>query len=198
MYIKIKKTSWLDFCKFGIRKFTEMMKNVWLGILILSMGLTFAQKAPEFNKTEFDSLSLSQSILDLEGNSTMVKEIFEKHKGKVILLDVWASWCPDCIKGLPQLKEVQKKYPQVVYLFFSLDRIGKEEVWKSAIEKFDMEGEHYWFNTDWKNDFTNFLELNWVPRYVLVDQEGKIAYYYAVHADDKEMMETLSKLISGT
>lgn len=174
------------------------MKNIiGLGILILSMSWTFAQKAPEINKTEFDEVSLSQSILDLEGQQTTVKEIFESHKGKVILLDIWASWCPDCIKGLPELREIQAKYPDVVYLFFSLDRVGKEEVWKSTIEKFKIEGEHYWFNTEWKNDFTNFLELNWVPRYVLIDQEGKIVHYYAVHADDKEMISTLDSLMDG-
>ena len=172
------------------------MKNIVLiGLLAVSFGWVNAQKAPEALKTEFDSLSLSQTILDLEGNETTVKEIFENHKGKVILLDIWASWCADCIKGLPELKAIQKQYPDVVYLFFSLDRIGKEEVWKSTIKKFEMEGEHYWFNTDWKNDFTNYLELNWIPRYLLIDQDGNIAHYYAVHADDKEMIETLKKLI---
>ena len=83
----------------------------------------------------------------------------------------------------------------MVYLFFSLDRIGKEDAWKNAVEKFNIEGEHYWFNTDWKNDFTNDIELNWVPRYILIDQEGKIAHYYAVKADDTVLVESLKRLI---
>lgn len=175
-----------------------IMKNTFL-FCTLFLGLNFilAQQAPEHNKTTFDEKALLQPIFDLDGQTTSVQAIFEKHQGKIILLDVWASWCPDCITGLPELKQVQKDYPEVVYLFFSLDRVGKEAAWKNAIEKFNIEGEHYWFNTEWKNDFTEFIELNWVPRYVLIDQDGKIAHYYAVKADDLELIKKLKELISS-
>ena len=162
------------------------------GVLAVSL---IAQEAPSETKTEFDEISLSQPIYDLGGSQFSVGEVLKKYEGKIVLLDVWASWCPDCIKGLPKLKEVQKEYPDVVYLFFSLDRIGKEDAWKNGIEKYKIEGEHYWFNSDWKNDFTNYIGLNWIPRYLLIDQNGKIAYYYAVHADDSEMIKQLNLLI---
>lgn len=171
-----------------------MKNSIWVFCLVLSGFNLSAQEVPTEIKTEFDSVSLSQKLLDLEGNQMTVGEVFQKYKGKMILLDVWASWCPDCIKGLPKLKEVQKEFPDVVYLFFSLDRIGKEEAWKKGIEKFDIQGEHYWFNADWKNDFTNNIDLNWIPRYILIDQSGKIAHYYAIHADDPEMLEQLVEL----
>lgn len=169
-----------------------------LALIFLFFGLTisFAQKTPEVIKNEFDQISLGQPIFDFNGNQTTVGDIFEKHKGKVIYLDIWASWCPDCITGLPALREIQAKYPEVVYLFFSLDRVGREDAWKNAIEKFDIEGEHYWFNTEWKNDFTDYIQLNWIPRYMLIDQEGKIAHYYAVHANDEIMVATLDELVS--
>lgn len=173
----------------------KMKKTLLFCTLLFGLNLVFGQKAPEENKTTFDQNALLQPIFDWEGKSTDVKSIFEKHQGKVILLDVWASWCPDCITGLPALKQLQSDYPEVVYLFFSLDRIGKEDAWKNAVEKFNIEGEHYWFNTDWKNDFTNDIELNWVPRYILIDQEGKIAHYYAVKADDTVLVESLKRLI---
>ncbi|MFA7686914.1 MAG: thioredoxin family protein [Moheibacter sp.] len=154
----------------------------------------FAQEVPTEVKTEFDSVALNQPIFDLEGNEISVGDVLKKYEGNVVLLDIWASWCPDCIKGLPKLKEVQKEFPDVVYLFFSLDRIGKEDAWKNGIEKYDIEGEHYWFNTEWKNDFTNYIGINWIPRYILIDRSGKIAHYYAIHADDPQMMEMLVEL----
>ena len=129
------------------------MKNTILGILFLALlSISKAQEVPTEVKTEFDEISLSQTLQDLDGNQLSVGEVFKKYEGKIILLDIWASWCPDCIKGLPALKEVQRQYPELVYLFFSLDRIGKEEAWKNAIEKFEIQGEHYWFNTEWKNE----------------------------------------------
>lgn len=173
------------------------MKHLFFGgfLSFLSLSL-FAQEAPAESKTFFDETSLAQSLYDLEGNSTTVGDVFEKHKGKVIFLDLWASWCPDCIKGLPELEEVQAKFPEVVYLFFSLDR--KESAWKKGIKKYNIQGEHYWFNTAWKNDFTEYIGLNWIPRYMLIDQKGNIAHFYAVHADDDAMMKAVRELSSVT
>lgn len=171
------------------------MKNLFLTLVTaFSASCLFAQEAPAEMKTLFDETALGQGIQDLNGNKTTVGEVFKKYEGKVILLDIWASWCPDCIKGIPMLKNVQKQFPDVVYLFFSLDKTGKEDAWKNGIEKYDIEGEHYWFNSDWKNAFTEYIGLNWIPRYMLIDQTGKIAYYYAVHADDPVMLETLTEL----
>lgn len=174
------------------------MKNIFLGLLtvFICAGLD-AQKLPEKDKTEFSKEALAQKIQDIEGNITTVGEIFDRHSGKVIFLDIWATWCADCITGFPELKKIQKKYPDAVYIFFSLDRIGKEEVWKNGIEKYQIGGEHYWFNTDWKNDFDNFIDLNWIPRYMVIDQTGRIAHYYSVHADDPRMIQVLEKTLKN-
>lgn len=194
---------WLCFCNcvevYSIKKFVvylnlnrEKMKNLSLVILLMIGFMSFAQEAPTEVKTEFDSVALSQTMVDLEGNSKTVKEVLEQHKGKLILIDLWASWCGDCIKGLPKLVTLQEQNPDLVYLFFSLDR--NEEAWKKSIDKHNIKGEHYWFKTEWKNNFTEYIGLNWIPRYMLIDKEGKIAHYYAVHADDPQMMETLVEL----
>lgn len=172
-----------------------MKKYGILWVVFLFSVMAFGQEVPTEMKTEFDEVSLAQKIQDLEGNVLTVGEVLKKYDGKIILLDIWASWCPDCIKGLPKLKTVQSQYPEVVYLFFSLDRVGKEDAWKNGIEKYGIEGEHYWFNSDWKNDFTNYIGLNWIPRYMLIDREGKISHYYAIHADDPQMMENLVELM---
>lgn len=160
-------------------------------MIFLSWTL-FSQEVPTEVKSEFDSLALSQTLVDLNGNTSTIGEVFNLHKGKPILIDLWASWCKDCITGLPKLKALQNQYPDIVYLFLSLDRT--EGAWKKAIEKYEIEGEHYWFNTEWKNNFTEYVGLNWIPRYMLIDSEGKIAHYYAIHADDPVMMETLVEM----
>lgn len=174
------------------------MKNIFFGLLaVFFFSNLLAQTLPENDKTEFSTEALNQRIQDTDGKVTTVGDIFGKHKGKVIVLDIWATWCPDCITGFPELKKIQKKYPEAVYLFFSLDRIGKEEVWKNGIEKYELSGEHYWFNTDWKNDFDNFIDLNWIPRYMVIDQTGKIAHYYSIHADDPRMIQMLEKTLKN-
>jgi|SRR5690554_3211091 len=174
------------------------MKNILISILVVFIfSNLWGQKLPEADKKEFTREALNQKIQDRDGHITTIGEIFDEYRGKVILLDIWASWCSDCITGFPNLKKIQKKYPDVIYLFFSLDRVGKEEVWKNAIDKYELEGVHYWFNSDWKNDFNNYIDLNWIPRYMLIDQTSKIAYYYSIHADDPRMIQVLEKTLGN-
>lgn len=173
------------------------MKNLFIALIFGFISLSlFGQEVPTESKTTFDDVSLNQSLFDLKGSSTTVGAIFEQYKGKIIFLDLWASWCSDCIKGLPRLKEVQSKYTDMVYLFFSLDR--NENAWKRGIEKFNIQGEHYWFSTGWKNGFTNYIGLNWIPRYILIDQTGNIAHYYAVHADDTKLLSKIEELMASS
>ena len=167
------------------------MKKIF-ALLVVCLVLTSCEAQ---TKTEFTKEALENVMTTIDNKPITFEEIMNKYKGQTIFIDVWASWCSDCIKGLPKLKAVQSQFPEVVYLFLSLDRIGKEEAWKNGIEKFGIEGEHYWFNADWKNDFTNYIGLNWIPRYMLIDREGKIAHYYAIHADDAQMMERLVELM---
>lgn len=172
-----------------------MKSLIYTFLILFTAGNLLGQTLPEDEKTEFSPEALAQKIQDTSGNILTVGDVFKKYEGKVILLDIWATWCPDCITGFPDLKKIQKKYPDVVYVFFSLDRIGKEDTWKNGIEKYELAGEHYWFNTDWKNDFDNYIDLNWIPRYMLIDQTGKIANYYSVHADDPRMIQVLAKTL---
>ncbi len=44
-----------------------------------------------------------------------VREILKKHQGKVTVIEVWASWCSDCVKAMPKLKELQANHPDVDY-----------------------------------------------------------------------------------
>ena len=78
-------------------------------------------------------------------------------------------------------------------MYFSLDR--SEEQWKKGLEKYGLEEEkNYWFQQGWKNEFNNYIDLNWVPRFIVVNQEGKIAKYYAISPEDPELLSTIETL----
>lgn len=169
------------------------MKSLY--ILAISLFITLsaaAQKVPKVSKTEFPEAALQQVLYGLDGSEITAGSILETYRGKTVLLYIWATWCPDCLKGFPELKAFQKANPDVSTLYFSLDR--KEEQWKNGIEKFALQGQHYWFKTEWKNEFTNAIELNWIPRYLIIDPDGRIAKYYAVKADDPTLQETVDSL----
>ncbi len=116
--------------------------------------LAVGQQPPTVSKTEFSEAALLQPLFAPDGQQTTARSILAANKGKTVLLYIWAAWCPDCIKGFPELYAFQRANPDVHVVYFSLDR--KEEQWQDGIRKFKLEGEHYWFKTDWKNAFTKY------------------------------------------
>lgn len=169
-----------------------MVRTYILLFSVLVAHMALAQQAPAVLKTEFTGAALQQPLFDLDGEQTAAGEILETYRGKTVLLYIWAMWCPDCLKGFPELKAFQAANPDVPVVYFSLDR--EEQRWKDGIKKFDLKGVHYWFKTDWKNDFTNAIDLNWIPRYLIIGPEGGIAHYYAVKADDPALQEAVDRL----
>lgn len=160
---------------------------------IISLFSLFAlfsctQSSPE----KFAKEALEETLITVNNEKISFKNVLNTYKGKTVVIDVWASWCPDCIKGMPKVKELQKNYPDVVFLFISLDKT--QEAWKKGIEKYNIQGEHYFISGGMKGTFGKAIQLDWIPRYLILDKEGKIALYKAIKADDKKITTILNQL----
>ncbi|WP_335974506.1 thioredoxin family protein [Gaetbulibacter jejuensis] len=139
--------------------------------------------------TQFSQDALNDTFVTLSGETIPFNEILTKHKDKTILIDVWASWCKDCIKGMPKVKTLQENNTDVVYVFLSLDK--SMDSWKRGIDKYQVEGDHYFMQSGWKGDFGTFIDLDWIPRYMVVDETGTIKLFKAVKADDSKLINAL-------
>lgn len=169
------------------------MRNLLLGISFFAYGFSFGQDVPKVQKKEFTDEVLSQKITNKEGKKVSINNILQQHEGKILIIDFWASWCKDCILALPKSKELVEDNPDVHFVYFSLDR--SKEQWKKGLDKYGIsEKENYWFDEGWKNKFNTYMDLNWIPRFVLVDQNGKIANYYAISPDDSQLKEKIDQL----
>lgn len=160
-----------------------MKKIIFLLVTTVFMSCNFEKP------TQFSEKALQNKMISLNEKTLTFKEVVEKHKGKKIVIDVWASWCADCIKGLPTVKELQKEFPEVVFLFLSVDK--KKAAWKKGITRFKIEGEHYLVNGDFDAEFSDFLGLSWIPRYLVVDEKGGITLFKATKATDKNIVKAL-------
>ena len=161
-------------------------------LAMLATHIAAAQKAPSVLKTAFPEEALQQTLVTPGGAETTAGDVLDAYKGQTVMLYIWAAWCPDCLKGFPELQAFQKANPDVPVIYFSRDRT--ENQWKDAIERFDLQGDHYWFEGDAKNVFTQAIDLNWIPRYMIINPEGGIAHYYAIHADDPALQQAVDKL----
>lgn len=143
------------------------------------------------NSDEFKSVTLDKNFTSLEGTEITFKNILKANEGKTIVIDIWASWCPDCIKGIPSIEKMQEQFPDVAYVFLSLDKTP--EAWKEAIEKYKLKGSHYYLNEKMSGEFGKSIDLDWIPRYIIVNKEGKIVDYKSIAADDKTFLFILKK-----
>jgi thiol-disulfide isomerase/thioredoxin len=144
--------------------------------------------------TEFSEKALQEKVYNLNDEVSTFNDVIDQHKGKKILIDVWASWCRDCLVGMPKVKELQTAFPEVVYLFLSVDE--KKGSWKRGVKRYNVVGEHYNLPQGMKNgDLVDFLNVSWIPRYVVVDEKGGISLFNATDAADNDIINALKKTI---
>ena len=109
---------------------------------------------------------------DLEnflGGQTQLKEL----KGKIVYIDVWATWCGPCIAEFPAVKEAAEEFPDIQFVSISIDMKNHFEKWKKAVERENLPGIQliaYRENETFKNNYA----IRSIPRYVLIDKEGDI------------------------
>ena len=161
-----------------------MKKIKYILILFLTV-LSCNSQVP----TQFSEAALNDMFISLEGESIPFTNILKSQSKELIVIDIWASWCGDCIKGIPKVKALQKDNPNAAYVFLSLDK--NEGAWKRGIKKYKIEGEHYFLKSGWKGAFGNFVDLDWIPRYMVVDKQGNIKLHKAVKADDINIKQNL-------
>lgn len=145
------------------------------------------------NLEAFRAEALSAKFLTPSTETITFEKVLDKHKGKVIVLDVWASWCSDCIKAMPKLKQLQAEYPQIEHVFISMDK--DFDPWQKGIKKYNIQGDHYWAEDGMKGVFGKAIDLDWIPRYIIIDKQGNIAHYRAIEADDADFRKKLNELL---
>jgi thiol-disulfide isomerase/thioredoxin len=163
-----------------------MKKIAFLIIAFATFSCTQAQK------TEFSKQALSETLLTTAGKQISFQNIIKSHKGQTTVIEVWASWCGDCVKAMPKIKELQEKNRNVSFVFLSMDKTVDK--WKEGIQKHELKGDHYMANDGMKGIFGQAIDLDWVPRYIIIDETGKLILYRAIETDFAVINETLKSL----
>ncbi|MDX1479463.1 MAG: TlpA disulfide reductase family protein [Saprospiraceae bacterium] len=133
------------------------------------------QPAPDFTYTSIDGEQVS----------------FSDFKGKIVYLDVWATWCGPCKAEMPHAKKLKEKYadnPSVVFMYVSVDE-DKEKWEKFLADDPEFTGVHLITGTGWESDLTDAYMIKGIPRYILVDQQGKIVSASAPRPSSGEKIE---------
>jgi thiol-disulfide isomerase/thioredoxin len=164
------------------------MRKILATLSILGLGLTTSCDA----QTEFSKESLAATLTTIENKDITFEKILEENKGKTLVIEVWASWCGDCIKAMPEVKTLKSSYPNVTFINLSCDKTYN--AWTDGLEVHSVTGENYLIKDGMKGVFGKSINLDWIPRFIIVDKNGKIALYKAIEKDFDKIKETLKKL----
>ncbi len=124
-------------------------------------------------------------------------------KGKVVVIDFWATWCGPCVAELPAMKKLYEKFhgQGVEFLGVSLDQ-PKEQGGLEALKKFVKEKEvpwpQYYQGKGWESDFSRSWGINSIPTMFVVDQAGKLVSVEARGKLEELIPELLGKKTEKT
>ena len=113
-------------------------------------------------------------------------------KGKITLIDFWASWCGPCLRQVPDLLEAYNIYHKKGFEIYGLSVDSKKERWKAAINKYKMPWPNVSNLKGWGSEAAAAYNVTFVPFNVLIDGEGNII---AKNLHSKELQGKLAELL---
>ena len=157
-----------------------MKKTLWVVLSLMTATIAKAQFGPE---PDFDSKYATELVKPgTQAPDFKMKTIdgktfqLSKLKGKTVVLDFWASWCPDCRKDAPEVVRMYKEYAPQGVEFVGVSMDTDVAAWKKACEQFGIDYTQVSELKKFKEtDISKAYGVQWIPSMVVIDKEGKVA-----------------------
>lgn len=145
--------------------------------------LVFLSSCAVFQPKHFTNDALNEELLTLEREPTSLQEILTKNKGKKKFVQIFANYCPISQDSFNDVLAFQEKNKEVVYVFLSVDHSYHD--WKRGLETIPVKGQHYYIPKKGDGEFGKFLKLKTIPRFLIIDENGKISLFKSSKVSDK-------------
>lgn len=165
----------------GMKKF----EKYWLSPSLKARAEAVGTK---LYKTRAGGVAADFTYPDVNGKQVSLSDF----KGKVVLIDVWATWCAPCRGEIPHLKKLEEemKGMDVVFLGVSVDEARNKQKWLDFIEQEKLGGIQV-FASGWSK-ITKDYKINGIPRFIVIDRKGNVVSFDAPRPSNpalKKMLE---------
>ena len=137
--------------------------------------------SPEFKK-----------YINYKGGKSSLKDF----RGSYVFIDVWATWCGPCKYEMPFIGKVEKQFhdKNIKFVSISVDRLKDETKWRNMIKAQGLSGIQLLADKEIASSFIAGYYIQAIPRFIILDKEGKIVNSDAPRPSEPELTELLNSL----
>ncbi len=140
----------------------------------------------------------SNSLLSVDGKTTSALEnIMAGNKGKIMLVDFWATWCAPCRDEVPYLNKLMQFYPADKFVLLRISIEKEVQPWQKFIiaNNTDISNNYLLINPE-KSALIKQYEIDEIPRYMLIGKDEKIMNADAPRPSDPKLKAMLDDLVN--
>jgi len=169
---KIKDKLAYENTKFGISQ-TKKLDEVYNIYMSIVENKAYREEIEEtysnFKKISKGTISPTFELYDINNNLVTLESL----RGKLVYIDIWATWCIPCLNEIPALKALENEFKTKDIYFVSICFKDSKEQFEKLVKEKELEGIQL-FAPDENISFFKEYFLRGIPRFILIDKDGKI------------------------
>lgn len=124
-----------------------------------------------------ESLKNAEDFAGISNADTLVEKLLSPYRGKIIVLDIWGSWCEPCKRMMAHVHSIKKQFEnqEVIFMYFAYG--SPREAWENVIREFDLSGPqvvHYNLPLEQQKLIIQKWNIQGYPTYMLINHNGKV------------------------
>jgi thiol-disulfide isomerase/thioredoxin len=143
----------------------NMMKSTFLAVLSFLL-----LAVPAWTAGESPAVTPDFSTSDIAGNPLTLSEF----RGKIVLLDFWATWCPPCRLEVPHLLDIFREYPRRDFVIISISLDRDTDAAGKFVQEKGMNWRHI-MDRDAAGRIADLYQVQYIPSTFLLDRSGRLA-----------------------
>lgn len=150
------------------------------------------------HNTEIEKLAAGVSELVINEtpdvpNEQLLDAIIAKHKGKVVVIDFWATWCAPCLQAMKQIREMKSEFNPDGVAYVYLTGSSPEELWHEMIP--GIGGIHYRLSEEQWVYLMEQFDFEGIPSYAIIDSEGNVHDSFTGYPGNDRMKKIIKGLL---
>ncbi|MCU4163541.1 TlpA family protein disulfide reductase [Carboxylicivirga caseinilyticus] len=167
-------------------RYTEIIKNE-------EYTNEFKALLAKLEKLQPGAVAPTFAYNDINGNQVTSEDL----KGKVIYIDVWATWCGPCKGEIPYLKAMEEELHDSDIAFVSISVDNDKSAWEKMVADKELRGYQLFAPNAWDSEIIQNYAIRGIPRFIMIDKEGKLVNANATRPSNPETKDKLIELANS-